>query len=233
MTKTAIAIRHVPFEDLGLLAPILEEHGYEVTYVEGRDDAVTPQVLAAADLVVVLGGPMGVYEESAYPFLVQETIAIKELLDEGRPILGICLGAQLVAKALGADVRATGRKEIGYKPLKLTDEGLASPLAPLNSVPVLHWHGDEFAIPSGAVRLAETEEFPNQAFSLGSNQLALQFHIEVDYKQLESWIISNAKELERAGIDPDSIRSDAEKFGPKLRRIAAEVISVWLDGLEE
>ena len=165
--RTALAIRHVAFEDLGLIEPLLVARGYQVSYLDIGVDSLDPQILTQPDLVVVLGAPIGVYETDAYPFLVTELEAISVRLQAGLPTLGICLGAQLIAAALGAPVTPTGRKEIGYAPLQLTDAGRASVLAGLEGVAVLHWHGDEFAIPDGAQRLAQTPGFPNQAFSLG------------------------------------------------------------------
>ena len=185
------------------------------------------------ELVVVLGGPIGVYETSSYPFLVDERDAIGARLNAGKATLGVCLGAQLMAAALGADVRPTGRKEIGYAPLTLTVEGRQSVLAPLDGAPVLHWHGDEFAIPEEAARLAETPGFPNQAFSVGPNLLGLQFHIEADSARLEQWLIGHANELAAAGIDPRQLRADAATYGPQLAAVASGVLRDWLDGIAD
>jgi GMP synthase (glutamine-hydrolysing) len=143
----------------------------------------------------------------------------------------VCLGAQLVAAALGADVVATGRKEIGYAPLTLTVEGRDSALAPLDGVRVLHWHGDQFAIPDGATRLAETPGFPNQAFGVGSQVLGLQFHLEADHTQIERWLVGHAHELASAGIDPGRVRSDAAEHGPALAEAARGTFDAWLDAV--
>ncbi|MGE8612145.1 MAG: glutamine amidotransferase [Achromobacter veterisilvae] len=231
MSRLALAVRHVPFEDLGILAPALAERGYTVQYLEAGVDAIDAAALADADLAVILGGPVGVYETGRYPFLKAELRAIGERLRRDRPTLGICLGAQLMAAALGAEVAPAGRVEIGYAPLTLTADGLASPLRAVQSVPVLHWHGDQFGIPAGARRLAETPGFPNQAFSLGPKILGLQFHLEADASRIEQWLIGHACELSRHGIDPAAIRRDAERHGPSLARSAGLAIGIWLDAL--
>lgn len=228
MTANALAIRHVPFEDLGLLAPVLDSHGYRVSYLDAGIDPITARSLLDPDLLIVLGGPIGVYETTAYPSLSSTKDAIAARLAAGRSTLGICLGAQLLASALGADVRATGRKEIGYSPITLTPEGQSSALGPLDGVPVLHWHGDEFSIPAGASRLAFTPGFPNQAFSLHDNVLALQFHLEADHAQFERWLIGHAHELSTAGIDPRRLRKQAAAYGPHLADIATNVLNDWL-----
>jgi GMP synthase (glutamine-hydrolysing) len=121
--------------------------------------------------------------------------------------------------------------ELGFAPLALTDEGRASPLAELDGVPVLHWHGDAFAIPEGAVRLAETPGFPNQAFARGSAALALQFHPEVDPTRLERWLIGHAGELAGAGVDPRALRSDAAVHGEALVAAGRRMFERWLDGI--
>ncbi|WP_275001563.1 glutamine amidotransferase [Promicromonospora iranensis] len=229
MTRDALAIRHVPFEDLGLLEPLLNARGYRTSYLDVPVEPVTPEAALRPDLLVVLGGPVGVYETEAYPFLRDEKVAIAARLRAGLPTLGVCLGAQLVAAALGADVVATGRKEIGYAPLTLTDEGRGSALTSLDGVRVLHWHGDEFAVPAGAARLAETPGFPNQAFAVGSHILGLQFHLEADHTQIERWLVGHAHELAAAGVDPGRVRSDAAAYGPALADAARRTFDAWLD----
>jgi len=229
MTRDVLAIRHVPFEDLGLLEPVLAARGYRTSYLDVPVEPITPQVALEPDLLVVLGGPVGVYETGAYPFLAVERAAIEARVRAGRPVLGVCLGAQLLAAALGADVVATGRKEIGYAPLTLTPDGRESVLAALDGVRVLHWHGDQFEIPEGAVRLAETSGFPHQAFSLGT-ALGLQFHLEADHTQIERWLVGHAHELASAGVDPAQVRADAAAHGPALADAARHVFERWLDG---
>ncbi|MGW2094644.1 glutamine amidotransferase [Promicromonospora sukumoe] len=233
MTRDVLAVRHVPFEDLGLLAPLLEARGYRTSYVDAPVESVTPEALLRPDLLVVLGGPVGVYDDEAYPFLREEKAAIRARLDAGLPTLGVCLGAQLVAAALGTVVEATGRTEIGYAPLGLTAEGRGSVLAPLDGVPVLHWHGDQFAVPEGATLLAETPGFPHQAFALGPQVLGLQFHLEADHTRIEQWLVGHAHELASAGVDPGRIRADAAAHGPELAVAAARVFEQWLDGIEQ
>ena len=150
MSKTAVAIRHVAFEDAGVWRDVLAGHGYDLAYVEAGVDALTDAAVLSADLLIVLGGPIGVYETDAYPFLVEEIEMVRRRLDAQKPILGVCLGAQLMAAALGARVAPGPAKEIGYAPVELTDAGRASPLARLEGLPVLHWHGDTCALPPGA-----------------------------------------------------------------------------------
>lgn len=233
MKHVAAVIRHVAFEDLGILAPLLDERGYAVRYLEAGVGPFDEAAVLAADLLVILGGPIGVYETDRYPFLIAERKAIAERLSRGAPTLGICLGAQLMAQALGAEVAATGRVEIGYAPLTLTAEGQSSMLRHIGTVPVLHWHGDQFAIPDGALRLAQTRGFPNQAFSLGPKILGLQFHLEADHEQIERWLIGHAHELSSHGIDPRIIRRDAARHGPSLADAARAVFNAWLDQLGE
>lgn len=228
MTRTALAVRHVPFEDLGLLGPLLAGRGSRVRYLDAGIDPIDDATFTEADLLIVLGGPIGVYEADRYPFLDAEIQAVAARLDAGRPTLGICLGAQLIATALGAKVAPTGQVEIGYGSLTLTADSV---LGALGDTPVLHWHGDQFAIPDGAVRLAATPGFPNQAFALGPAVLGLQFHLEVEHTQLERWLIGHTHELTAAGIDPRVLRADAARHGPTLAAGARAVFTAWLDGL--
>ena len=235
---TVLAIRHLAFEDLGLLAPALRARGFDrfVTLdagVDALDEAsIGPQV-DAADLVIVLGGPIGAYDDALYPCLSDEIALIRRRLAARRPLLGICLGAQLMARALGAEVRPMphGRKEIGFAPVSLSPSGVDSALAPLaDGQPVLHWHGDQFEIPAGASSLATTALCPNQAFEIGGAALALQFHLEADPARLEQWLIGHAGELSQAGVSLQALREDAARHGAGLRAALDAILDRWIAG---
>jgi GMP synthase (glutamine-hydrolysing) len=231
--KSAVAIRHVHFEDLGTLGPVLSGAGYQVTYLDVGIDDLTKLDPLRPDLLVVLGAPVGVYEIEAYPFLLTERELLAARLRANLPTLGICLGAQQIAAALGAKVRPGGFKEIGFSRLELTDAGRKSPLRHLEAVPVLHWHGDVFDIPDRAIRLAGTALCHNQAFSLGRNILALQFHPEADASRgLEAWLIGHAAELAAAKLDPRTIRADVLGLGTQMLDASLEMFSDWLPNLE-
>src|SRR5580693_1166039 len=178
MSKTCLAVRHVAFEDLGLLGPLVAARGYEIRYLDAGIEQLEAKTLIAPDLVVVLGGPIGVYEAETYPFITGEVAAVAARLRASKPMLGICLGAQMMAEALGARVAPGPVKEIGWAPLTLTDAGKTSVLAPLGSSPVLHWHGDNCELPASCERLASTPHCAVQAFFRTPAQLALQFHLE-------------------------------------------------------
>ena len=231
MLKTAIAIRHVPFEDLGTFEQPLEEAGFKLRYHDIGVDEVSTMEPLRADLVIVLGGPVGVHDMGRYPFLIDEIALLKERLAANRPTLGICLGAQLMAATLGARVAPGPEKEIGFAPLTLTEAGWQGPLAHLATAPVLHWHGDSFAIPRGAGRLAGTPSCANQAFAIGPNILGLQFHPEADCARIERWLIGHACELTAAGINPSVLRTDAARHGAALRTAGRLFFSQWLKEL--
>jgi GMP synthase (glutamine-hydrolysing) len=227
----ATVIRHVAFEDLGVLSRLFEARGIPATCLDaGVDDLA----VAPPDLLVVLGGPIGAYEEDRYPFLRDELRLIEECLRRDAPVLGICLGAQLIARALGARVYPGPTKEIGYAPIALTDAGRASCLAPLASAEgmVLHWHSDTFDLPTGAVRLASTAVTENQAFSVGLSVLGLQFHIEAESRKLDRWLIGHACELAGAGIDPRDLRAQRNRRGQPVEEAGQVCLSRWLDGLQ-
>jgi GMP synthase (glutamine-hydrolysing) len=230
--KSAIAIRHVHFEDLGAFRPVLERHGYEVTYLDAGVDRLDGDRVNDADLLAVLGGPVGAYESDLYPFLLQERALIQRRTASERPLLGICFGAQLIASVLGAEVCPGPAKEIGWSALTLTDAGRQGPLAALQDSPVLHWHGDTFDLPLGTVRLASTEACLNQAFSVGRNILAFQFHPEIAEAGFERWLIGHACEIAATpGVNAPDLRAQARSLAAGSAAQGQRCLEDWLEGL--
>jgi GMP synthase (glutamine-hydrolysing) len=231
--KRALAIRHVAFEDLGTMAAILDKCGYRTTCLDAGVDDLTDVEPAEDDLLVVLGGPIGAYQEACYPFLKHELRLIELALKRRSCVLGICLGAQLVALTLGARVYPGRHKEIGIGPISLTSQGYDSCLGKLVPNPyVLHWHGDTFDLPSGAVRLASTDVTPNQAFAYGKKILGLQFHLEAAPQSIERWLIGHSCELTAAGIDIVELRLGLQNQLPDIATKGRAVIKTWIECFE-
>jgi GMP synthase (glutamine-hydrolysing) len=232
--RSAMALRHVAFEDLGLLAPIMDRHGWDVSFCEAAVDDLAHGSIRNADLIVVLGGPIGVYEIDAYPFLTEEIALLEHRLSRHLPTLGICLGSQLMAKALGSRVFKGPVKEIGWGAVELTEQGASSCLGALrdDDAVVLHWHGDSFDLPAGASRLASNRNYENQAFAYGDNALALQFHLEADPRQLEEWYVGHAVELGAAGISVPDLRAQTLKHERRLALRAERIFGQWLQQID-
>ncbi|WP_416799229.1 glutamine amidotransferase [Ciceribacter azotifigens] len=227
MSKSALILRHLAFEDLGSFAPVLEDEGYRLLLVEAGIGPL-PDPLGA-DLVVVLGGPIGVNDGRSHPSMAAERDWLAPRLAARRPTLGICLGAQLIAAAAGARVAPMPGKEIGFAPLELTAAGRKGPLAALDGVPVLHWHGEAFETPVMAENLAATGAWASQAFALGRTVLGLQFHSEAgELPAFERWLIGHSVELTQAGIAPEDLRRAAQANGPALRVAGQAMLKAWL-----
>lgn len=229
----AVAVRHVAFEDLGILSGLLQVGGYSPAYMDAGVDHLADGRLDQDDVLVVLGGPISAFDDDRYPFLVDELRLIEDCLRRRVPVLGICLGAQLVARALGARVYPGSAKEIGFAPVELTADGRSSCLGHLEKTtsPVLHWHGDTFDLPAGSLHLAATATTPNQAFSMGDRVLALQFHIEVDPAQFERWLVGHTGELTAENIDVPRLRLEARQYAGIITTSGRAILQAWLDEL--
>jgi GMP synthase-like glutamine amidotransferase len=170
-------LQHVPFEGLGSITKWLEAAGYEITNTRFFESAELPD-LKMIDLLVVMGGPMSVNDGDEFPWLVPEKRFLREAIHSGKPVLGICLGAQLIASAMGAEVYKNTVKEIGWFPVQGVSSIGASSFSFPPSTKVFHWHGETFDLPAGATLLARSEGCENQAFQLGKSVIGLQFHLE-------------------------------------------------------
>lgn len=227
--KTIYAIQHVAFEDLGALEDIFYQKGYRIRYVEAGIDNLN-MALQYEGLTIILGGPIGVNDVDDYPFLKDEIDLLQTRLKSRKPTLGICLGAQLMAKALGENVYKGPKKEIGWSILNISQSTHAI-LSPLENTHVLHWHGDTFDLPPHTTHLASSDQYQHQAFKYGQS-LGLQFHLEVDPEHLEKWLIGHHSELKQANIDIQELRADNKKYALSLMIKAREVIINYMQYLK-
>jgi GMP synthase (glutamine-hydrolysing) len=230
MPRIAV-FQHVAHEILGTFHPLLKDAGFRIRYVNYGRKHHDVLDMRRYDGLVILGGPMGVYEAERYPHLRDEIDVIKTAIDQDKPVLGICLGSQLLAAALGSGVRPAGVKEIGWFDVALTEEGRADPVLGRfkQSERVFQWHGDTYDLPKGAVRLASSAVCQEQAFRYGDKTYGLQFHLEVDEPMIERWlkIPANVEELAPLGGDElmASIRAANPVYLPRLQVASRQVFS--------
>ncbi|MDR4498117.1 MAG: type 1 glutamine amidotransferase [Candidatus Scalindua sp.] len=209
-----IIIKHIDIEGPGTIGDFLEEKDVPYRIINVFNQEPIPEYLSDISAVILLGGPMNVYEEDKYPFLKKEDAFLKEIFGKGLPVLGFCLGAQLIAKAKGARVKKNPQKEIGWFKLSLDKDVLDDPL--FQGFPgefdVFQWHGDTFEIPDNSVKLAGSELCSNQAFRVGNNVYGLQFHIEVTDVMIQEWIDAYKDEIDslKGFVDPCKIISDTK-----------------------
>lgn len=229
MSRTALIVRHISYEDVAGFGDPITAAGYALDRVDATDPGFADIDLMAPDLVVLMGGPMGVYERDAHPWLGHEIARLRRRLDAGRPTLGICLGAQIVAATLGARVYPGPVQEIGFHPIALTAAGADTALAALGDTPMLHWHGDTFDLPDGTEWLASSPLYPHQAFRRGNTLLALQFHAEMGLDpRIDRWIANSAESLAALGLDAAGLRADYDRLGPACVAAGRAMIARWL-----
>ena len=237
VVKKVLVFQHVPYEILGTLDPLLRRGGYRVRYINfGREPASTLDIdTEKYDGLIVLGGPMNVDMTTEYPHLDTEVRMIRRMMAQGAPVLGICLGAQLIAKSLGAPVRKNPEKEIGWYDITLTDAGKADPVMGhlQDTRRIFEWHSDTYDLPEGAVHLASSPTCANQAFRYGDNVYGFQFHMEVDGPLVERWLNTPVYKAEieatNGRIDPDVIRRDTRKHIDQLNVLSEQVFDSFLD----
>ena len=232
--RRLLVFQHVPHEILGTLDPLLRDQGFRIRYVNfGRHPDAVPNLDRYHGLIV-LGGPMNCDQVARHRHLATEVAAIQTAIRDGKPVLGICLGSQLLARALGAPVMRHHTREIGWYDVAPTEHGLADPLFRhfRGTEKIFQWHGDTFAIPHGAVHLATSPACANQAFRYGHNVYGLQFHLEVDEPMIHRWLQapSNRRELaELAGvIDPEVIARDTPAHVPRSRELGDAVFGDFI-----
>jgi GMP synthase (glutamine-hydrolysing) len=223
--------QHVPFESLGSIQQWTESHRHSLSVTQFFHNSTLPKI-EDIDWLIVMGGPMGVYDEDMFPWLIKEKEFILEAIRQDKKVLGICLGAQLIASSLGAKVYPNAQKEIGWFPVQLTAAGKATPI--FQSFPgqfeVFHWHGDTFDLPEGAHWLIESDACKHQAFSFGKHVLGLQFHLEVRPDNIEMLIQNCGNELREAkyiqtAIQLRTAKKNFERIYHRMNQILDQIAS--------
>ena len=231
MPKTGLIIRHVPHEGIAGYREPIEAAGYALDRIDVDDPAFGQIDLTAPDLLIMMGGPMGVYEVEEHPWIACQLRRLARRLAANRPTLGVCFGAQMMAAAMGARVYPGPVKEVGFHPLARVDR--TSPLRHLEDVALLHWHGDTFDLPNDVELLGSSEAYPHQAFRRGPNLLALQFHAEMGLDpRFDAWVDQWPAALTEAGSSSAAMRAAHAEHGPAAVAAGRRMVTEWLAGLD-
>ena len=224
VTARVLAVEHVAEEPPGLVADELRRAGATVEVARVHRGERVPRSSAGLDAVVIMGGPMGVLDLGTLPHLRDEVALLESALSRSLPVLGVCLGSQLLAHALGARVEPGPAPEIGWAEVELSDAARGDALLGglPRSFPALHWHGDVFELPAGAAHLARSRATPNQAFRSG-RAYGLLFHLEAIPAQVAGMARAFADELRRAGVGSEALLEDTGRFAPEAERLGREV----------
>lgn len=223
-----LVLQHAAQENLGSIATVLSYRRHGVRYVQAHAGDVVPPRLEA-DGLIVMGGPQSVYEHERHPWITDELRLINDALDAQKPVLGVCLGSQLLASALGAKVYPGRQKELGWYPVQLHPDMHRDPLFGDigRTFTAFHWHGDVFDLPRGAASLGHSAMTLHQGFRFGHNAYGLLFHLEATAELITSMLGAFAAEVKAAGADPASIVADAPKHLPELQKLGAGIFDAW------
>lgn len=224
--------QHVPFEGPGSISGWVESGGHRMQIYHVYQEGCDLESASASDMLIILGGPMNIYEEDIHPWLIEEKKAIKNAIRSGKKVLGLCLGAQLIADALGQKVTRNPQREIGWFPLRLTEYAKSNPVFSgiPDDMPAFHWHGDTFGIPDKAQRLAGSNACENQAFIYEKNVLALQFHLETTPDNARFLCVNCADEMTpgRYIQTPEEILADPDRF-QVINRLMSEMLDHFVN----
>jgi len=222
-------LQHVPFEDLGSMQTVFDNYGATITSTQLYNNETLPE-LDTFDWLIIMGGPMGVYDKTDYPWLAAEKAFIKQTIEHHKIVLGICLGAQLIAHVLGAQVTSNSHKEIGWFPLKPANaqQNLLSPIF-ANEINTFHWHGDTFELPAGATLLASSDACAHQGFSLNDRVFGFQFHLETTYDSAQALIEHCPEDLTPGPYiqNGEAILSDKTRFD-EINKVMENVLELIL-----
>jgi GMP synthase (glutamine-hydrolysing) len=230
----ATVFRHTNFEGLGSVSQALEKAGVDYRFIDTFREDFEDFDPDTSEILIVLGGAMGVYQADDYPFLYDEMKHIEKRIEKDLPVLGICLGAQMMAKVLGSEVYpGDPGGERGWFNLDITEDGLSTPVNHFckTQTKMVCWHGDTFDIPKGAKRLASSEMYENQAFSLSENILGVQFHPEATPHILHNWFVGAAPRVASGEIDLNKLRDDTKRYSCNLMTQTERFIIDWVKGL--
>ena len=236
MRHKALIIENAAGEGAGILRNIILDRGWGIQTIKLQNGESIPSDWRHFNLLIVMGGPMNVYEGKKYPYLIKETEVIGEAIHRGTAVLGFCLGAQLMAKACGVRVQKGHIREIGWYPVRLTKDGKKDLL--LGRFPmefsVFQWHGDTFEVPEKGIRLIESDQYPNQAMRIGDMGYGFQFHFEITYKMIEEWLKAGKEEVKGmnvAGLH-ERILKDSSYNLSKAHATATLFLNNYLERIE-